>query len=114
MMPVPFPNPIGSPADNKKLDEARREITALRDAAADLQRRVEKQALLLRAFFALLGERHGLTEEELLDRFRQAETEQANAPVKLCAHCGRPVNQRHHRCLYCGEACPVQSAFELL
>jgi hypothetical protein len=24
------------------------------------------------------------------------------------------VNQKTHRCLYCGAACPVESAFELL
>lgn len=114
MMPVPVPIPLGSPAGTKKLDDAQREITALRDAVADLQRRAEKQALILRALFALLGERHGLTEGELLDRFRQAEAETANAPAKLCSHCGRAVSQRHQRCLYCGEACPVESAFELL
>ena len=38
----------------------------------------------------------------------------ANAPAKSCAQCGRRVNLRDHRCLYCGEACLVQSAFELL
>ena len=114
MMIVPYPIPVSSPADSNKLDEARREITALRDAVVDLQRRVEKQAVLLRALCDVLGERHELTEAELLDRFRQAETTKANTPAKLCAHCRRPVNQRHHRCLYCGEAYAVQSAFELL
>ena len=114
MIPVPVPMPFGTPGEGRKLDEARGEIATLRDAVAELQRRVEKQAVLLRALFALLSERQGLTEAELLDRFRQAETERASAPAKMCSHCGRAVNLKHHRCLYCGEACTVGSAFELL
>ena len=66
------------------------------------------------ALFALLSAKQGLTEAELLDRFRQVEVEKASTPPKKCADCGRAVNQRSHRCLYCGAACPVGSAFELL
>jgi hypothetical protein len=111
---MPYPVPFGDPADRGKLDEAQREIRALREAVADLQRRLEKQAVLVRALFALLSAKQGLTEAELLDRFRQVEVEKASTPPKKCADCGRAVNQRSHRCLYCGAACPVGSAFELL
>jgi hypothetical protein len=113
-MPVPYPVPFGDPADRGKLDDVQGEIRALREAAADLQRRLEKQAVLVRALFALLSAKQGLTEAELLDRFRQVEAERAGTPPKKCAECGRAVNQRSHRCLYCGAACPVGSAFELL
>jgi hypothetical protein len=113
-MPVPYPVPFGDPADRRKLDEAQGEIRALREAVADLQRRLEKQAVLVRALFALLSAKQGLTEAELLDCFRQVEVDRASTPPKKCAECGRAVNQRSHRCLYCGAACPVESAFELL
>jgi len=114
MIPVPVPMPFGTPGEGRKLDEARGEIATLRDAVVELQRRAEKQALLLRALFALLSERQGPTEAELLDRFRQVEAEKAGAPAKLCSRCGRPVSLKHNRCLYCGEAYQVQSAFEFL
>ena len=114
MFPVPFPIPVGTPADRNKLDETQGEIRALREAVADLQRRLEKQAVLVRALFALLSAKQGLTEAELLDRFRWVERERASAPAKKCAHCGRAVHQRTHRCLYCGAACAVESAFEEL
>jgi hypothetical protein len=112
--PVPVPVPSGTPADRNKLDEAREDIRSLRETVADLRRRVEKQAVLLRALFALLSRKHGLTEAELLDRFRRVEAEKANAPSKKCSQCGRAVNQKTHRCIYCGEACEVESAFEFL
>jgi hypothetical protein len=118
MFPVPFPIPVGTPADRNKLDETQWEIRALREAVADLQRRLErqleKQAVLVRALFALLSAKQGLTEAELLDRFRWVERERASAPAKRCAHCARAVHQRTHRCLYCGAACAVESAFEFL
>src|SRR6516165_137492 len=106
-MPVPYPVPFGDPADRGKLDDVQGEIRALREAVADLQRRVEKQAVLVRALFTLLSAKQGLTEAELLDRFRWVEVERANAPAKKCSQCGRVVNQRTHRCMYCGAACEV-------
>jgi hypothetical protein len=114
VFPVPVPIPFGTPAERNKLDEMEGEIRALRGAVADLQRCLEKQAVLLRALFALLSARQGLTEAELLDYFRRVAAERACAPPKKCSHCGRVVEQRTHRCIYCGLACEIESAFELL
>jgi hypothetical protein len=110
----PYPIPVSTPLDRNKLDEMQGEIRALRETAADLQRRLEKQAVLVRALFALLSAKQGLTEAELLDQFRRLEKERAGTPPKKCSQCGRAVNQRTRRCLYCGAACEVESAFELL
>jgi hypothetical protein len=114
VIPIPVPVPLATAADRKKLDEAQGEIRALRDEVTDLQRRVQKQAVIVRALFAFLSAKQGLTEAELLERFRQVEAERASAQAKKCAHCGRAVNQRTQRCLYCGAASPVDSAFDFL
>ncbi len=116
MMPYPFPVPVPTeaPIDRNKLDDAERDIRSLRDSIAELQRRLEKQALLVRALFALLSTKHGLTEAELIERFREVEAAKAGAPPKKCPECGRGVNQRTHRCIYCGAAYEVESAFEFL
>jgi hypothetical protein len=50
----------------------------------------------------------------LIDRFRQVEAARAGAPPRKCPDCGRGVHQRTHRCIYCGAACAVESAFEFL
>jgi hypothetical protein len=114
VIPVPVPIPFGVPGKGGNLKEALGEILALREAVGELQRRLEKQAVLLRALFALLQESQGLTEAEVLDRFRQVEAQKASAPAKKCSQCGRAVNLRTHRCMYCSAACEVESAFDLL
>jgi hypothetical protein len=102
------------PEDYRNLSEARGDISTLQVKIADLQRRLEKQTILLRALFVLLRDREAVTEEHLLASFRQCELERSNAPTKHCASCGRTINLRHNRCLYCDEACAVQSAFDLV
>jgi hypothetical protein len=114
VIPIHVPLPVAALADGKILDEAQGDIRALRQEVADLRRRVEKQAVIVRALFAFLSTKQGLTEAELLDRFRQVEAERASAPAKKCAQCGRAVNQRTQRCLYCGAPAPVDSAFDFL
>src|SRR5262249_51004012 len=91
MLPHPFPVPASSEpsGDRAKLEEAKGDIRALRETVAELQRRLEKQALLVRALFVLLSEHQGLTEAELLDHFRQAEAARATAPPRKCPDCGR-------------------------
>ena len=66
VIPYPFlvPVPSETPADRNKLDDATAAIRALRDDVADLQRRLEKQAVLVRALFALLSAKLGLTDME--------------------------------------------------
>ena len=117
MIPDPlFPMlaPSGTLADRNTLDEAKAEIRSLREAMAELQRRLEKQAVLVRALFALLSGKHGLTEAELIARYREIEAARAGVQPKCCPECGRSVNQRTHRCIYCGAACEIESAFEFL
>jgi hypothetical protein len=114
MFSVPDPIPIGRPTKLSRLEDAQAEITALRLAVEDLERRLVKQAVLVRALWLLLGTKGGLTETQLIERFRQVEAEKAAAPPRKCELCGRSVNQRHNRCLYCDEPCGVRSAFELL
>lgn len=96
------------------VDELRNEIAGLQDTIADLQQRIDRQALLMRALFLLLIKRAGLTEQELLDSFHRCELETASQPVKKCVSCGRAVNLRNNRCMYCDQPSPVDSAFDFL
>ncbi len=111
---IPFENSVSNLDSERKLHEARDDIASLRGAFADLQLHGEKQAVLLRALFELLHEKLGIGEVELLDRFRRIATEKASAPAKMCSKCGRAVNLRHQRCMYCDAPCVVASAFDLL
>jgi len=109
-VPYPYPDRVAL----QKLDEAQADIAVLREIVANLQERVEQQALLLRAIFSLFNDRSLLTEMELLERFRQVKAETEAAPARMCSRCGRAVNLRKHRCFYCDEQQSVASAFDLL
>ena len=101
--------------ESSSLADARRTISNFRDTVADLERHVEKQASLLRALYSLLSERLGLTDAELLARFQEIDAGRGEREAAIrCAACGRPVNLRHNRCLYCGATRQVTSAFELI
>jgi hypothetical protein len=102
------------PDQSRKLDNARVDVTKLGDTIAELRRQVDNQAALLRALFVLLREKHDITETTLLDHFRAALAERANPTAKMCVRCGRPVNLKFQRCMYCDEPQPVASAFELV
>jgi hypothetical protein len=101
-------------SDGYRIDDARREIDALKETVSELQWRIDKQAVLMRAFFALVSETHGITEADLLERFRILDLEKSATPATRCGKCGRTVNLRHNKCYYCGESYRVKSAFELL
>jgi uncharacterized coiled-coil protein SlyX len=108
--------PPGHPlSESTSSAEARRSISNLRDAVADLERRVEQQATLLRALYSLLSERWGLTDAALLARFQEIDSSRGERnPTVLCVACGRPIDLRHNRCLYCGATRQITSPFELL
>jgi hypothetical protein len=120
MDPLFIPIPAGDSGSTAspstaQLDDARRDVSNVREAMATLKRQVDKQGSLLRALFAMLGERHGFTEAELLARFQTIEAAQREPhPVIACSECGRPISLQHNRCLYCGTARQVESAFDLL
>jgi hypothetical protein len=98
---------------DRAVSEGHRDIGDLREAVVELERRLAKQALVIRALLALLGEKQGLTEDELMEHVRRLASD-ASRPLKACPRCGRGLSARHDHCLYCGEECPPQSASELL
>ena len=105
---------IPKSSDIRNMDDATREIILLNETVAQLRYRIDQQAVLLRAFFALVCEQGTISEAELLDRFRMIALAKSGAPAERCAKCGRTISLRYNRCYYCGEPQKVRSAFELL
>ena len=107
--------PLDALSASTSAAEAQRSLSSLRDVVADLQQHVKQQATLLRAMYSLLAERLGLTDAELLARFQEIDAQRGQRPAAvLCAECGKPIDLRHNRCLYCGATRQVTSPFELL
>jgi hypothetical protein len=96
-------------------DGIRSEIAALKATVVELQERLGRQTVLLRAFFSLVRDGEPVTEAELLLRYRMTLLERAGGTtVRRCRKCGRTVNLRHGKCYYCAAPYPTTSAFDLL
>lgn len=80
-----------------------------REEMRELQHQVARLALLNQALWEILCERLGLTEEELVRRAHEIDLRDGVPDGKIshravtCPQCGRTVNSKHHRCLYCGQ-----------
>ena len=74
----------------------------------DLEARLDSLTLTTMAMWSLLGERLGITEDELAARVRELDLRDGRldgrytAPPAVCAECGRTFAAKRDRCIYCG------------
>jgi hypothetical protein len=108
-----IPMPEGMPSHQPTSEEIRA-AGDLRELVWKLERRVDRQALVLQGLFALLVRSTKLSEQALLDEVRRLEQERQDAQPGSCARCGRVMGPRQMQCIYCGEARTVTSVFETL
>lgn len=87
---------------------------------AYLEDRVDRLSLVCMAMWSLLRDKTNFTEEDLLERVKLmdlldgVEDGKATKTVSQCTACNRPMNPRHTKCIYCGNAKLVESAFDKL
>ncbi len=85
---------------------------AARRHTAQLEERVDRLALLCRAMFELLGERAGVTEEQLSAKILEIDLRDGQQDGKMtpkptrCPKCDAMISPRFGRCLFCGEKGP--------
>ena len=93
--------------------------SAGRDVRA-LEDRLERLSLVTMAMWSLLQDKTRLTEEDLLERVRTLDLMDGNpdgkatVTVSKCRKCDRTMAPRHRKCIYCGAARPVGSAFDTI
>ena len=73
-----------------------------------LEDKIDSLSLTCQALWELLRDRTKLTEDELRAKISEVDLRDGRADGKMtssgpCSECGRVLNQRHMRCLYCGE-----------
>lgn len=87
---------------------------------AELEDRLDRLTLVCLAMWTLVQEETKLTEQDLIERVKRIDLMDGTADGKVtpqiakCSKCGRPMSPRHKRCIYCGEARLVLSAFDTL
>jgi len=99
--------------DTAPVEEGRRQLQ-------DLEQRLSKLTLICLALWSLVQEKTGLKEEDLLERVQQidlldgTEDGRVTPQIAKCSQCGRVMNPRHRKCIYCGHPRLVLSAFDAI
>lgn len=87
---------------------AKRRAKTLADELTDLRRRQARLMLVCQALWELLGERLGLTDEQLLEKVREIDRRDGREDGRIgasqltCPNCGRNATSARTHCLYCG------------
>lgn len=66
-----------------------------------LQARLDRHSLVIGVLKDLLLAQGGISEDEFLERLENAARQRAED--RNCRKCGKALNPKHTRCLYCGE-----------
>ncbi|MBN2211413.1 MAG: hypothetical protein JW709_08460 [Sedimentisphaerales bacterium] len=84
-------------------------VNLLRTQVRLLEANLAKALMINEAFWELVRDKTGLTEQDLYDKLyevdmRDGKLDGKNQPdVRNCPKCNRPVSGRHSHCLYCGQ-----------
>jgi ribosomal protein S27AE len=77
-------------------------LAELQETIRHLQSRVDRQALVIQALKEMLLSHGGFSEDQFLEKLQLAATQKLDS--KKCSKCGKAMNAKHLRCIYCGEA----------
>src|SRR5262245_12962029 len=88
----------------RKVSQGGGELTELTAAVKQLLARVDRHALAIGVLKDMLLSRGEFSEDEFLERLGRAAAQKAEG--RTCRKCGKALNAKHKRCMYCGEERP--------
>ena len=100
------------------VSRAKDEVATYKNRIRDLEFSLNRMALVSQAMWELLSSRLGISENELLSRVSEIDMRDGvadgrmTAKVSNCSDCGRPVNTKRPRCIYCGAAVEKPHVFQ--
>lgn len=98
--------------------DAKNEVSRYKESITELEFSLNRMALASQALWELLRQKVGLTEAELLAKISEVDLrdgvqDQRMAPrLSTCPKCGKTVNTRSSRCIYCGSTVPKPHVFQ--
>lgn len=90
----------------KKVTQSGSELVELHAAVRQLQARVDRNSLVIAALKEMLLSQPGFTEDTFAKSLERAVAQKA--ADKNCRKCGKALNAKHNRCIYCGEPRPPE------
>ncbi|MGC4006658.1 MAG: hypothetical protein QM811_27460 [Pirellulales bacterium] len=97
---------------------AKTQAEQAKDRVRDLEDALARSNLVSQALWELVKEKLGLEEGELLAKIAEVDLRDGKADgrmvgrVATCGQCGRTVNTKHKKCIYCGELLPREHIFQ--
>lgn len=92
-------------------DQANDRASSLRADLSGVLATLDRMLMVNRAMWEILRDRDGLSEADLLAKIEEIDLRDGVRDGRLrreigeCGACGRKLQKRHPRCLYCGEPC---------
>lgn len=84
-----------------------------------MQEQIERLGLINRALWMYIQESQNLTEDDLLEKIKEADLMDGledgkvkHKTVLKCNSCGHVVSKRHRRCIYCNSEGQFESIYE--
>jgi hypothetical protein len=111
-MPIGFVPPGGNPP-NIKIDSS-----ASKSDYDQLNDRFERLKLVCMAMWTFIKDDKRINEDALIARVKEIDSLDGSADgklklgVKKCGKCGKTLNPKFEKCLYCGHITPAGSIFE--
>jgi hypothetical protein len=90
----------------RKTSQSQNDLTELKAALRHLVARVDRQAVVIQALKDMVLATTENGEDVFLERLSQAVAQKADD--KSCRKCGKAMNPKQNRCMYCGEARPAE------
>ena len=98
---------------------AESQTTRLQDDLRRMQGQIDALALTCQAMWELIGDRAGIGEKDIVDKMQEIDLRDGKADGKMggrvskCSGCGRTLNRRRGRCMYCGNSADKDHMFQV-
>ncbi len=100
-------------------EKAYQEVEKAREDIRKLEDKIEHLVIICQALWSFIREKEQLSEKDLEEKIKSfqsvaSDDETQNVNTKACVECGRTINRKQAKCIYCGAEQPLNSIFDAI